>query len=264
MIIIQYLKIKKKIINKFTMVSFRNFRNNAILSNIKIIKFISQVNPDPFAASVIFHAPMDGFVTDRTGNVNVTPNGDLTYDAGPFVGTNGYVYDTRSSNKYLTYDPFPIDGDFTLEYWGMITDSVTSGQQLLYGNYGLENGIAFQHTSGSTIRFAFINASSTGVTTVGSISFLRNEWHFITITREDDLWKFYLNGNLVSQTTSNRILDTAHGMRIGIADITSASYDPGSSTGFLGTGRIFDLRITEAIRYTDDFTPPDSPFPRIN
>ncbi|MFA5491130.1 MAG: LamG-like jellyroll fold domain-containing protein [Candidimonas sp.] len=243
------------------MVSFKNFNNNAIISNIKIIKSGGTVNPDPFAASVIFHAPMNGSVADRTGNVGVTPSGDLTYTTGPFDGTSGYVYNSRTDDKYLTYGPLPIDGDFTLEYWGLIPSTAASvSRHLVYGNYGLEDGFAFQNLNSATLDVALTNASSTSINVVGQGTFTRDVWNFVTLIREGTTFRYYINGVLINSLVSSKTFNTAFGLRVGALDLNSASYELGS-TAFRGEGYMYDLRITEAIRYTGNFTPPTEPFP---
>ena len=85
---------------------------------------------------------------------------------------------------------------------------------------------------------------------------MNGEWHYLAVTRYGSVFRFWLNGSQLGsdQTSSITFGSATVGAFIGGSVVNSYNY--------LLNGYIDELRITKGVaRYTENFTPPDKPFP---
>jgi hypothetical protein len=185
-------------------------------------------------------------------------------------------------NPHRTVD---VGGDFTLEFWmkalpgsntsascqeSSSSDTWTNGNIILdrdifgdgdHGDYGVSlygGRIAFGTTVGSSRR------------TICGTSDLRNsQWHHIAVTRRssDGQMRIFVNGQL--QKTSNgpsgdlsyrdgRSTSYPNSDPFLVIAAEKHDYDPSTYPSF--NGWIDEVRISNNIRYTGNFTPPIQPF----
>jgi hypothetical protein len=178
--------------------------------------------------------------------------------------------------------PMDVAGDFTLEWWmkatlegnggavncgaeaGWITGNIMFDRDVYYaGDYG-DFGVAL-----NTGQIAFgVSRESSGTTICGSVNVADGGWHHVAVTRN---------------TSSGELAIYVDGVQdaVGTGPTGDVSYRNGRQTDFPNSdpylvigaekhdagreypsyrGMIDEFRVSSVIRYTDDFTPPTSPF----
>ena len=193
-----------------------------------------------------------------TNNHTLTPNGNVStkafapYDYQEYVvGDHGGSVYLDGSGDYLTIAndaSLKPTGDFTAEGWCYVDGTNASGS-------------IFNMWTGSQGRMWALYVSSGGVTLSGNGSNLishtinnLNKWVHVAFTRDNSnaLCTLYVNGKSVGTSTTTFSGSSAP-LAIGFnLDNAPASY--------YYNGSITDLRISDTVRYTSDFTPPTEPF----
>lgn len=179
--------------------------------------------------------------------------------------------------------PVNVGGDFTLEFW-LKADSNNQGQvacgtndgwitgntlvdrdifgALEHGDYGLS-----LHRSGSTRRIAFgVRNGNGGNTLCGNINVADGAWHHVAVTRNSSTGqlRIFVDGQLDAQGTG-----PTGDISYLAGRSTSYPNDPflvfGAEKHDVGTqypsfnGWLDDVRLSNVIRYTGNFTRPSAP-----
>lgn len=143
-------------------------------------------------------------------------------------------------------------GDFTIEAWVRPTGSgVAFGRVIQCGNFGSGGDwqLVRDASGGTTFGYWFdINGGSTRL--ISSETVNSNEWHFITIVRENSTVKMAINGAVVATGTSSQ-------------NLTRTTIAIGASEGGGQSNPMFldELRITKGI--AREITLPTAPFPDL-
>jgi hypothetical protein len=214
------------------------------------VKFIKQP-PDPYLNDVSLLLHMDGnFIDSSLNNFTVTAFGNAqTSSAQKKFGTGSALFD--GNGDYLSTNQITLDTqDFTLECWIYLT------------TYGSQNNTIFnQGNTDNTGAFLVLIGSATNDRKLifyannferfrGTTTIPLNTWTNITVTRQSNIYYFFING----------VLEGTH----------SATYNHNQAPFKIGdgyggvryfNGYIDELRVTKGIaRYTTNFVPSTQPF----
>jgi hypothetical protein len=166
-----------------------------------------------------------------------------------FDGTDDYLRISQSSTLNLG------TGDFTIEFWvranalGANNCILTTGTSFAAGALGIAGG-----SSGNGMRYFDYNYNSSGSALVGDPTALTTGvWYHYAITRTGSSWKLYRDGTSVSTGTYAGAVNLAHTDTL----IGAAGWDI-SNTDW--NGWIDELRISNSVRYTSNFTPATTAF----
>ncbi len=208
---------------------------------------------DPFASYVRVLLHFDG---EAKNFVDSAPSAGL-YGGRTFVSeTSGTQSATQSKfgGKSLTgglsctSDTSEFDlsaGDWALEAWVFLTAATTSNALSIgSSNPSSTQPLVFKVTSSSTFQFWRSGAS---VATTSQVSL--NTWYHLAVSRSGGDNFFYLNGQLVSQTTGAFGTD-GQSIHMGRTQNSQAF-----------NGYIDEVRFTKGVaRYTANFTPSEVAF----
>jgi hypothetical protein len=175
---------------------------------------------------------LNALVTASTSGNNTvltyTPNYYATF---PGVLASQYI-------QYTTFINYITPNDFTVECWANAT-TTTNGVD--YAFYFVQPNIGLYHTG--TNWGVDIGNGSTGLFSLtGSASL--NAWHHFAITRNGNVYTFWIDGVLAS-TATNSNGPSFQGIYIGAG--------PGAAQLF--TGYISNFRLVNTAVYTGPFTP---------
>lgn len=173
--------------------------------------------------------------------------------------------------------------DFTIEFWLRFAPGKNNSEPCaegedtwIYGNiifdrdifgtpdYG-DFGISLY---GNRIAFGVHNGSS-GYTICSTTTLSANTWHHIAVTRAlDGTMRIFLNGQLspqdngpegnVSYRLGRSITDNYFNEPFIVIGAEKHDYDPNTYPSF--SGWVDEVRLSNTIRYTTNFTPPNAPF----
>jgi hypothetical protein len=185
----------------------------------------------------------NAFTVSATATIS-TANYKFGGASGLFNGTTDYL--SVPSNSVFDFGT----GDFTIETF--IRPSTVSVDQNIWSQRpsNISGGSITFRLFGSKLNF-FYGAGLGSVT--GSTDLVVGNWYHVVLTREGNVFKLWLNGQL--DGTSSTITDS---LEAGIApNIGRASWN-----GEYFSGNIDELRVTKGVaRYLTDFTPPLQQFP---
>ena len=201
---------------------------------------------DPHWDKVVSLLHFDGDLTDEKGNAwtgfdgHSFVNNTLRLQKGAYIST---LYD----------DKFVLgSSDFTIEFWVKIDTINTS---VLYNRRRLwPSDYEIQLIANSATSFD-VYVGTVVTLNFSSITLPEGEWFHLAVTRKSNDINVFVNG--VKDADGHTFSGTFPSCTIGpwfgrIRD----DYSPG-----LG-GNVDELRITKGVaRYTDNFTPPNRPFP---
>ena len=203
-----------------------------------------------------------GNVLETVGNAQVATS-PVKYGSGSmyFDGANDYLLSPPGPNYNLG------NGDFTIELWAYDISRSSSGTVWLckWGNAASvgRSYILGYITSSSTLTF---DMSSDGTSTTASLSTTTSGirtgvWNHIAVSRNGNLFRLFLNGNIVATLVNSITLYTQTTLPFCIA--TNYEDKQSSLSTWDVNGFIDDLRITKGVcRYTANFTPPQQALPR--
>lgn len=206
-----------------------------------------QVLRDPHWYKVVSLLHFDGDFTDETGKVWEPQGVPRTTSVNPAFGS-GSVEKRGGTGILLTghLDDFIFHGDFTIEAW-ILTDAGAM-HTMLIGYF--ENGnellpLYLDNSSSGRVFWKSSNAITGLVLPVG-------EWFHYALTRESGVLRAFVNGVLQGSATRDDTVGLAGGVSL-----------LGATVGYIGwRGQLDEFRITKGVaRYTENFTPPDEPFP---
>ena len=189
---------------------------------------------------------------------------NLTLYGGANTSTDAYKFGTASLHLDGTgdYAQMPYSslfemgaGPYTVECF--IKTSDANGEIIGAFNgsspyKGWLFGIGFTASDG---RLTVYNANASNYETVKSTATVNNNaWRHVAFSKAGQTLKFFIDGNLDSTHTLNYV-----GVGSDQNIVVGASSNPTRDRFF--NGYIDELRITEATRYTANFTAPEEPFP---
>ncbi len=173
--------------------------------------------------------------------------------------------------------------DFTLEFWLRFapgqnsSGSCTEGEDTwIYGNIIFDRdifGVPDYGDYGISLyggRIAFgVHNGTTGYTICGNTTLSADTWHHVAVTRRTDgEMRIFLNGNLDRQYSgpagniSYRVGRPITGGWVNepflVIGAEKHDYDPNTYPSF--SGWVDEVRISNGVRYTANFTPPNAPF----
>jgi hypothetical protein len=162
--------------------------------------------------------------------------GDLTIEAWVYIAGNSVTdFDgIRGANIVNTWTTSPVGWAFSL-----VGNASTTGTGLAFDTWTTGgNGTLFRAT-----------------TTISQLT-----WHHVAATISGGIRRSFLNGTLLSGTTST--VGTGYTQANNQGSALRVGRTPTSDYPLPLNGYIDDLRITKGVaRYTANFTPPTAPFP---
>jgi len=189
---------------------------------------------------------------------------NLTLYGGANTSTDAYKFGTASLHLDGTgdYAQMPYSslfemgaGPYTVECF--IKTSDANGEIIGAFNgsspyKGWLFGIGFTASDGKLVVY---NANASNYESVRSTATVNNNaWRHVAFSKAGQTLKFFIDGNLDSTHTLNYV-----GVGSDQNIVVGASSNPTRDRFF--NGYIDELRITEATRYTANFTAPEEPFP---
>lgn len=205
-------------------------------------------------ASVSALLSFEGGTTDSsTNNVTVTTAGGAQISSAnyKFGGSSLYLNGTGAYAAIAPSNLFVYPGPFTVE---MNVFPLSSAKANLYDNFaGSSNSRTLLYLDAGGLIF-FYSSSASIATDLGVV--LGNQWNHIVIQRDaNNLLKIFVNGVTSSQVS---YIGT-----IGIPDYTVILGYTRWKNGDYFNGYIDEVRITKGVaRYSADFPPPVTPFPK--
>ena len=206
----------------------------------------------------------DGQIIDNVAQSNMTTIGDPKLSTGQvkFGDTSAYFDGTGfiDTNRILLKNS---PRDFTIEFWyyGLTKNNANAGYvQQIVAQYPAGTGtnrmsINYDENNPKSIEFFLHGSSSVSLKAASP----QNEWVHIAMTRSGNATGsantivIYVNGTAgATTTTSNPVYQTPLTIG-GCAPLSQYNYD--------FKGYLSNLRITNGVRYTGNFTVPDEPFP---
>lgn len=194
----------------------------------------------------------DGDFTDETGMPWTASGGATTTSEGAKFGMSGNF--PGGSHDYIASSS-PVnfgDEDFTVECF---MQARTASQGTLATNRdGGEIGWLLRLEANGAIRFSNIGTSQTSVVSApGVIAPL--VWTHVAFAKDGSTGRLFVGGVLVASSTFKAAVASSRAVSIG-----STRHDAGNYRSF--NGLLDEFRITKGVaRYTENFDPPDSPFP---
>ena len=188
---------------------------------------------------------------DKAGHVfKARASGGVVMVADPLasggMAAQFSAIDGSSIDGPLYIEDFRLHGDFTMEAFVTPTSYTTVAPIISMGQ-----------TFGNTGMIIYINANGMLVASsgnyqyiVGNIQVPLNSRSHVAMTRSNGVMALWVNGQLAGTTNSN--LDITDGvLAIGAAHPTEYRF----------SGKIDEVRVTKAARYTSAFTPSSTPWP---
>jgi hypothetical protein len=182
--------------------------------------------------------PKVSSVQSKYGGASVYFDGSASYLSVPAGGT----YDICN----------PGSSSFTVDCWVYFSSNTRQG---IYCS-GLDYSFGFLFSTGG-LRKISIYASSTGTSwnvmaTAGTIALSLGEWHHVAIVRDGDVWRSYIDGvKDLDVTAAGTIYGSVTYARVGIW--ATGAY-------VMSVGYIEELRVSNTVRYTANFTPNSAPY----
>lgn len=196
---------------------------------------------------------------DQKGHGFLKVSGSPQLDATQkkFGPTSLWLPGTDAAIETVSSADFGLNqGAWTVEFWIFLAQLPNANREIVTFSQGPSLGISYHalalHINPSNV-LNWYNGSNNGVT---SFQFTADSWIHIACTR--------------SGASGTPVRVFVNGSQVGASSATSRSYSPvqiriGRSSGLGSAGLpcwIDDFRFTNGVaRYTEDFTPPDAPFP---
>jgi hypothetical protein len=185
------------------------------------------------------------------GNAQIdTAQSKFGGSGGYFDGNGDYVI--AANNTLLYWNA----GTYTLEFWARAEafESQQFDDPLIVGNTnpaGQQDYWSFGPDNSGNLTFKYYNGNSVEIRDSGTMS--TGVWHHCAVTHSSGTIKTYLDGTLKNTATVSGTpqFETSYGgLNIGWGNGTTSAYQ----------GWIDELRISNTVRYTDNFTPSTSAF----
>lgn len=150
-----------------------------------------------------------------------------------------------------------LPADFTIEGW-MMPAAGTSGAFISrFESMGGNGGTGWQiylESNGRLSFYQYADGPSYPISMVGP-DVRDGKWHHVAVTRVAGLLRMFVDGVLVGTGSSSASYTST-------ITLLSVGYQVQGAARFPFRGGIDEVRITNGVaRYTENFTPPDKPFP---
>lgn len=200
----------------------------------------------------------DGDLIDASGKGTYTKTSGVTFSSTGALSGQAIKFDA-TYDYVSTNDPSAWQfggGDFTLEFFVYLNDSSTAFQAII-SKWSSSNGdceFIFYRDSGSFRFDVRANNRSAYVVLLSAAQPTASQRTHVAISRQDNVFRMFYDGVKQHEQTSSVIINAAaSALRIG---------ELGTSGVPSVNGCIDEIRITKGVaRYTENFTPPDAPFP---
>jgi hypothetical protein len=207
---------------------------------------------DPYFSNVSLLLHMDGAngsttFTDNSASartVTAVGNAQISTTQSQFGGAAAYFDGTGDYLSLSGGMPSGTGTAFTIECWIRL-DDLSAYRSITRTNGGLDIGVQPNGLINcDQTSVGIIANSATGVITAGT-------WYHIAVTRDtSNSYKIYVNGTQVASATN----------AFSVTAATTIGYSAYSGSHYF-KGYIDDFRVTNALRYVSNFTPPASAFP---
>jgi len=211
---------------------------------------------DNSTASATLVCPFNGTTTCVGGETPTTQTGAIRYSGSSalrFDGANDWLYGPISN--------FSTGEEITIEFWGRFDSGgmhITKGFDQ-HTNFALDYD--FWNSGGNTWTFQYMSDDSVSSTYAVTSSNLRDgSWHHISFTYQygqPATAKFFVDGTSIVGSWSGGGGTKATPM-IRNDQLNISSWDGGRPPFF--RGQLDEIRISNKIRYTSNFTPQSTPF----
>lgn len=195
-----------------------------------------------------FNEKQDSVVTDSSDY----GNDGVVYGAGwmegkfgtalYFDGVDDYVKIPNSESLY-------IGDEITIEFWLYVKTKPTSGY---YSAVSKKDSYAVWSWTNGPLLFSTVFSAKNCASCMEGVS--TGRWLYVACTHKNGVSRFYLNGKLQKNVGLETFRRNTEDLFLGIA-----SKDSKNNRFFHGL--IDELRISNVVRYTSDFTPPEQEFP---
>ncbi len=214
-----------------------------------------QVLRDPHFDKVALLLHFDEDFSDVNGGA-FQAAGMVTFQPGKF---NQGIFLTSGDSGAVEMAPsvaLDLPADFAIEGW-MMPAADTSGAFITRFQSGASAGSGWQIYLENTGRLSFYQYVSGGSYPIRGVGpdVRDGNWHHVAVTREAGLLRMFVDGVLVGTGSSSASYTST------IARL-SVGYQVQGSARYPFRGGIDEVRITNGVaRYTENFAPPDGPFP---
>jgi hypothetical protein len=206
---------------------------------------------DPYWDSVLLLLRGDGNVTDSSKyGRTLTAQGNAAATAAGKYGTNSIALDGTGDYLAVSSSDFAWGtSDWTAEAWAWLT---------AYGNYGSYFSTFFSSGSPYGVSVGVTNTGYPflmhpgGANIQGSSLLPTGQWVHLAAVRASGVVSYYVNGTSVGSVTAA----DSHGQSNVVVGRTYTELDNN-----YWNGRIAELRVTKAARFTANFTPPNAALP---
>lgn len=180
---------------------------------------------------------------------------DITFADGSTVSATRHTATSSAYSLPAAAHTSLKSRDITIECWFRpLAKTVANGSLVSGGNSAFDVGswrIGARHSFAPT-KFCFMvyNFASATYMLVSTSDVVENTWYHVAVTRQDNVWRLFVNGALehVITTSINLSSDTSSPVWIGS--------DTVGGTTSMAQGYITEARITAFARYTETFVPP--------
>lgn len=184
-------------------------------------------------------------LVDSSGHNRTITNNGVTLSASQSKFGNTSLYFNGSS--YLQI-PLVVSGDITIDFWVYTTRFDASYPTPVDFAQASERGITLHLNSSTSYLCGKKVSDLTTQTLVTYAAVPANAWHHIAITRQGTTLKAYTDGVLKATVT-----DTG-------ANLTRVFIGCDQDKVEFFTGFIDEFRISNIVRWADNFTPPTRPY----
>jgi len=188
-------------------------------------------------------------VYDKKSNATIGELGSFT------ASTDQTKYESvsiKATGVGASYPSISLTGDFTIELWFYHTQVSSGTYMFLWGGTGPAAFNFGDAGFGYRLGFGMVNASATGSYRISATKgSTRNAWHHYAFVRSNGQIRVYLDG-----VRQNMAYHTGASYTYEYFDWTG-TVTPPSKIGTSGfTTYTEDFQVTQAAKYTADFTPP--------
>jgi hypothetical protein len=207
---------------------------------------------DPYWDSVLLLLRGDGNFTDASKyGRTLTAHGNAAATAAGKYGTNSIALDGTGDYLSLSSSDFAWGtSDYTLEAWVWLNNLGSYGSwfSTLFSDGNMSGGVSAGITNTGMPYLEHLN----GFSVVGSTAFPTAQWVHVAATRSGNTVKYYVNGSSVGSVSFS-------GSHTNSSVVVGRFYTDLDNNYW--NGRIAELRVTKAARFTANFTPPTAALP---
>ena len=211
------------------------------------IKGIIYLNPETAPSVLLLHA--EDFTDSSINNLTINNNNVSIVDGGKF----GKCFYNDSTNYVETTLPNALGNNFTIDFWIKLNAYPTISEKFAVpfsiGEYN--DGVYFQLETSTTSKKLYVWLGNKN-NSIDADKIPLNTWTHLAVTFDGKKYDFYLNGERQFE-----LENIVHTSQVNLNLFRSG----GSVTlGRHFKGYIDEVKIVEAVRWTDNFTPPAEPY----